>query len=72
MNNGGITMEVVKARLNADLLAPIINIPTSLLGKDVEVTITEPDDDIIDELYGIAANVNMSLDEIRGERLNKK
>ena len=37
--------------------------------KDVEIVIKEPNNSIIDELYGIAFNVQMTLDEIRNERL---
>ncbi len=70
--NGGATMEVVKARLNSDLIASIIHLPASLVGKDVDVTISESKPSIVDEFYGIASNVKMSLDDIRDERLNKK
>lgn len=70
--NGGIVMEIVKTRVNADLLAPIIKLPVSLMGKDVDITITESKKSIVDELYGIASNLDMTLDEIRDERLNSK
>ncbi len=70
--NGGITMEVVKATLDADLLSPIISIPFSLQGKKVDVTITEAKRSIVDELYGIASNIDMSLDDIRTERLQNR
>ncbi len=67
--NGGYVMDVVKTRLNANLIASIIQLPSSFLNKDVEVTVSECKPSIVDELYGIAANVSMTLDEIRDERL---
>ncbi|WP_026497122.1 hypothetical protein [Butyrivibrio sp. WCD3002] len=70
--NGGIAMEVVRTTLDADLLSPIISIPFSLKGKKVDVTITEAKKSIVDELYGIASNLDMSLDEIRTERLQSR
>ncbi|WP_026653379.1 hypothetical protein [Butyrivibrio proteoclasticus] len=70
--SGDFTMEIVKARLNADLLAPIISIPVSLSGKDVDVIITEANSSIVDGLYGVASDCKMSLDEIRDERLQDK
>ena len=70
--NGGSVMEVVRTKVNASLLAPIISIPASMLGKDVEVTITESKGSIVDKLYGIAANLDMSLSDIRDERLGAK
>lgn len=70
--NGGITMEVLRTTVDADLLSPIINIPFSLKGKKVDVTITEARKSIVDELYGIASNLDMSLDDIRAERLHNR
>ncbi len=70
--NGGITMEVIKTTMDADLLSPIISIPFSLKGKRVDVTITEAKRSIVDELYGIASNIDMSLDDIRAERLQNR
>ena len=70
--NGGYVMDVVKTRLNANLIASIIQLPASLLDKDVEVTVSECKPSIVDELYGIASNVSMTLDEIRDERLAKQ
>lgn len=69
--NGGLIMEMIKTRLNADLLTPIIDIPASMLGKDVDITIVESKS-VVDELYGVAANLNMSLEDIRDERLSKQ
>ena len=65
-------MDVVKTRLNANLISTIIQLPASLLNKDVEVTVSECKPSIVDELYGIASNVSMTLDEIRDERLASK
>ena len=65
-------MDVVKTRLNANLIASIIQLPASLLDKDVVVTVSEFRPSIVDELYGMAANVSMTLDEIRDERLAKQ
>ena len=65
-------MDVVKTRLNANLIASIIQLPASLRDKDVVVTVSEFRPSIVDELYGMAANVSMTLDEIRDERLAKQ
>ena len=70
--NGGYVMDIVKTRLNANLIASIIQLPSSFLNKDVEVTVSECKPSVVDELYGIAANVSMTLDEIRDERLDKQ
>ncbi len=53
-------MEVLKITVDADLLSPIINIPFSLKGKKVDVTITEAKESIVDELYGIASNLDLT------------
>ncbi len=65
-------MEVVRTRLNANLIASVIQLPPSFLNKEVEVTVSECKPSIVDELYGIASNVSMTLDEIRDERLAKQ
>lgn len=68
--NGGLAMEVIKTRVNADLLSPIINIPVTLKGKEVDVVIRESKESIVDDLFGVAEGLDMSLDDIREERLN--
>lgn len=65
-------MDVVKTRVKANLIASIIQLPASLLDKDVEVTISEYKPSIVDTLYGMASNISMTLDEIRDERLIKQ
>ena len=70
--NGGCVMDIVKTRLNSSLIASIIQLPASLLDKDVEVTISECKPSIVDELFGIASSIPMTLDEIRDERLAKQ
>ena len=62
----------VKARLDSNLIASIIDLPASLVGKEVDITITESKPSIVDEFYGIASNIKMSLDDIRDERLDKQ
>ena len=62
-------MDIMKTKINSNLLVHIIDIPEYLLNKEVEIIIREPNNSIIDELYGIASNVPMTLDEIRSERL---
>ncbi len=44
----------------------------SIMEKDYDITITESKPNIVDEFYGIASNVKMSLDDIRDERLGKQ
>ena len=70
--NGGLGMDIVKKRINANDLLNIISIPNAYIGKDVEVVVRDlPQRSIVDELFGIASNLKMSPDEIRGERIGK-
>ncbi len=50
----------------------VVDKATPFLNKDVEVTVSECKPSVVDELYGIASNVSMTLDEIRDERLAKQ
>ncbi|MCR5426533.1 MAG: hypothetical protein K6E81_06870 [Lachnospiraceae bacterium] len=70
--NGGYAMDVVRTRLNASQIASIIQLPDSLINKDVMVTVSECKPSVVEDLYGIASNVSMTLDEIRDERLAKQ
>ncbi len=64
-------MDIVKTRINANLIAPIIELPASFLNKDVEVIVRECKPSIVDELYGIASNISLTPDGIRDERLSR-
>ena len=47
-------------------------LPMTLANKEVEIIVREfPETDVVDELYGIASDVEMSEDDIRRERLAK-
>lgn len=69
----GTYMEVVRQRMNSNLIAEIIALPASFLNKEVEVIVKESakEESIVDQLCGIASNLNMTADEVRSERLRK-
>jgi len=72
MSGGVAVMDIVRKRVNSDLIASIIPVPSTYVGKDVEVVIREiPTSSIVDELYGTASNVKMTDEELRNMRLSK-
>ncbi len=65
-------MDIARVTVNANKLSAIVALPMTLANKEVEVIVREiPETDVVDELYGIASNVEMSEDDIRRERLAK-
>ena len=70
-----VTMQEIRTKVDAGLLATIITLPETYLGNVLEVTVRvneEKDDDIVKKLCGIASNLNMTSDEIRSNRLEEK
>ncbi len=45
---------------------------SSKISLDMEEELREYGGSVVDELYGIASNISMTLDEIRDERLSKQ
>jgi len=70
--DGGLLMDV-KAYVDANVLVGLINIPSSLYGKRVEVTVREIPEKaptpIADKFAGIASNLGLKTENIRSERL---
>ncbi len=70
-----IIMEALETRLDANVLATIVKLPNSYMGRELRVVISPVEDKepgILDKLCGIASNLNMSSEDIRDERLREK
>ena len=71
--DGGLLMDIVKAYVDASSLIGLINIPSSLYGKKVEVTVreipTKSPTPITDKFAGIASGLGIKAEDVRCERL---
>ena len=71
--DGGLVMDTVKAYVDASSLIGLVNIPSSLYGKRVEVTVREilreASTPIADKFAGIASNLGLKAENVRSERL---
>ena len=66
-------MDTVRAYVDASSLIGLINIPSSLYGKKVEVTVreisTKSPTPIADKFAGIASDLGIKAEDVRCERL---
>ena len=69
----GNYMQMVRTIVNSNLIANVIALPSSLLNKEVEVTVSEAvKESAVNRLYGMASNLDYeNLDDVRSDRLSK-
>ncbi len=74
MSGGIAVMEAVKRRVSYDQLRTIVDVPAAFLGKEIEITLSDVDDEdeqIFSQLHGCASNIRMTAEEARAERLSQ-
>lgn len=75
-------MEVIRKFINANSLMSIMNLPETFKGRRLEVIVLPADEqtsveqragvqDIVQSLIGAIPHTDLSLEELRGERLGK-
>lgn len=65
-------MEKIVERIPAAKLSKVIQLPKSYVGKTVEITVRPCSSGSLQSLRGCASNLNLSLEDIRDERLGLK
>ena len=67
---GGKAMEKIVERIPAAKLSKIVHLPESYKGTTVEITVRPCGEGSLQSLKGYASNLNLSLEDLRAERLD--